>query len=178
MQRGGGFFLPPLFLLPALSAARKERIMVIRISKRLTGAALFLAAALFMMSGINDWKSLGFFMPVLYSRLLIGVAAVLVIQYFLKRGKDAKDTLTFDFREYSKSDSCRILVYFLMILAYYILISSIGFLTTTCLFLVASYIFLGVRSVGVYVASLLITGFLYCIFDFALNVNFPHGFLY
>lgn len=152
--------------------------MVINVSKRLAGAVFFLAAGVFLLSGIADKSSLSFFMPVLYSRLLIGMSVLLALQYVMKRGKDEKDVLRLDFRNYAKSGSFRILLYLLMIVAYYILVSIVGFAVTTGLFLVASYWFLGVREIKVYIVSLLIMGVLYSVFDFALKVNFPHGFLY
>lgn len=152
--------------------------MTIKLSKRLTGAACLLVFAYFLLDGVKDPSSLSYFMPLLYGYLLLAAAGCLVVQFFVLRKKDEKDILVLDFNGFLKSDTCKVLAYLLMILAYYVLVSVIGFVVSTVLFLMLSYVFLGVKNARVYITSLVIFAALYSLFSFALNVRFPHGFLY
>lgn len=152
--------------------------MIIKISKRLTGAVLLLGFAVYLLTGVKDANSLSYLMPQLYAYLLIAASIGLIIQFIVLRKKDAQDAFTINCKGFWRTGGFRIFVYALMILAYYILMSIVGFVVSTVLFLFASYWFLSVRKASVYMISLAVAALLYCLFTFALKVDFPHGLLY
>lgn len=152
--------------------------MVIRLSKRLTGAVLFLAFSIYLLAGVRDPSSLSYLMPQLYAWLLIVLAILLTIQFVLRRKTDEKDRIVIRLKGFSKSEAAKILFYMAIILAYYIAVNYLGFVVSTVLFLVISYAFLGMRKPSVYAVSILIFAALYFLFAYALGVRFPHGWLY
>jgi hypothetical protein len=145
----------------------------------MTGAVLFIFFSVYLLAGIREPGSLSYFMPRLYGYLLLALSIALIVQDFALRKKEAgKDVLVLNFQGFLKSDSLKILLYLGIIIAYYAAVSYLGFVVSSVAFLIMSYLFLGVYKVSVHLFSLAIFGVLYAIFDFFLNVRFPHGWLY